>query len=59
MMELLMFININAPHGTTITSIQSHMLKIYDLKFKTTSEMVQEFTVSGAIKVDAQESRIR
>jgi hypothetical protein len=52
MMELLTFINVNTPPGATITHIQSHMLKLYGLKFKTTSEMVQELAVSAAIKVD-------
>jgi len=52
MMELLTFVNVNSPPGASITNIQSHMLKVYGLKFKTTSEMVQELTPSGAIKVD-------
>ena len=52
LMELLTLINLSEPHGATITSIQSHMLKVYGLKFKTASEMVQELSVSGAIKVD-------
>jgi Mn-dependent DtxR family transcriptional regulator len=52
MMELLTFINLNTPPGATITGIQSQMLKIYGLKFRTTSEMVQELAVSGALKVD-------
>ncbi|MEM2130467.1 MAG: hypothetical protein QXZ70_07710, partial [Candidatus Bathyarchaeia archaeon] len=48
MMELLTFINVNTPPGVTIMSIQSHMLKVYGLKFRTTSEMVQELTLAGA-----------
>lgn len=52
MLELLTFINVNTPPGATIMSIQSHMLKVYGLKFRTTSEMVQELTLAGAIKVD-------
>jgi Mn-dependent DtxR family transcriptional regulator len=51
-MDLLTFINIAEPHGASITHLQSHMLKSYGLKFRTTSEMVQELTVSGSIKVD-------
>lgn len=52
MLELLTFINVNTPPGATITHIQSHMLKVCWLKFKTFSEMVQELAVAGAIKVD-------
>ncbi len=50
LMELLIFINIRA--GATITQIQSYMLAIYGLKFRTTSEMVQELTMAGSLKVD-------
>ena len=49
MMELLTFINVNSPPGAAITNIQSHMQKVYGLKFRTTSEMVQELTLSGDI----------
>jgi hypothetical protein len=49
MMELLTVINLNEPHGLSVTSIQSHMLTVYGLKFRTTSEMVQELTFSGDI----------
>jgi hypothetical protein len=52
MMELLTFVNINTPPGATITAIQSHMLKLYGLKFRTSSEMVQELAMSGALRVD-------
>lgn len=52
MMELLTFINLNEPHGVTLTHVQSHMLKVFGLKFRTTGEMVHELTLSGAIKVD-------
>jgi len=52
MMELLTFINLTEPHGATITQIQSHMLTVFGLKFRTTSEMVRELTMSGTIKVD-------
>lgn len=55
MMALLTFINVNNPPGASITNIQSHMLKVYGLKFRTTSEMVQELTLAGAIKVDGHE----
>ena len=50
LMELLTFINIR--NGATITQIQSHMLAVYGLKFRTVSEMVQELTVAGSLKVD-------
>ncbi|MEM3698101.1 MAG: hypothetical protein QXQ94_11535 [Candidatus Bathyarchaeia archaeon] len=52
LMELLTFINLAEPHGATITQIQSHMLTVYGLKFRTTSEMVKELTLSGVIKAD-------
>jgi Mn-dependent DtxR family transcriptional regulator len=52
MMELLTFINLCEPRGVTLTQIQSHMLTLFGLKFRTTSEMVRELTVSGAVKVD-------
>ena len=52
MMELLTFINLTEPHGATITQIQSHMLTVFGLKFRTTSEMVRELAMSGTIKVD-------
>jgi len=52
LMELLTFINLVEPHGATITQIQSHMLTVYDLKFRTTSEMVKELALSGVIKAD-------
>jgi len=53
MMELLTFINLSEPHGVTITQIQSYMLTVFGLKFKTTSEMVKELTLAGIIKADA------
>jgi hypothetical protein len=40
MMELLTFINLAEPQGATITQIQSYMLTVFGLKFRTTSEMV-------------------
>jgi Mn-dependent DtxR family transcriptional regulator len=49
-MEVLTFINLR--NGATITQIQSHMLTTYGLKFRTVSEMVQELTVAGSLKVD-------
>lgn len=52
LMELLTFINLAEPHGATITQIQSHMLTVYGLKFRTTSEMVKELALSGVIKAD-------
>jgi predicted transcriptional regulator len=52
LMELLTFINLAEPHGVNITQIQSHMLTVYGLKFKTTSEMVKELMLSGVIKAD-------
>ena len=52
MMELLTFINLNEPHGATITSIQSHMLTVFGLKFRTTSEMVKELALSGTLRAD-------
>jgi Mn-dependent DtxR family transcriptional regulator len=52
MMELLTFINLTEPHGATITQIQSHMLTVFGLKFRTTSEMVRELAMSGTVKVD-------
>lgn len=52
LMELLTFINLAEPHGVTITQIQSHMLTVYGLKFRTTSEMVKELALSGVIKAD-------
>jgi len=52
MMELLTFINLNEPHGATITHIQAHMLQVFGLKFRTTSEMVRELAMSGTVKVD-------
>ena len=52
MMELLTFINLNEPHGATITNIQSHMLTVFGLKFRTTSEMVKELALSGTLKAD-------
>lgn len=52
MMELLAFINLTEPHGATITQIQSHMLTIFGLKFRTTSEMVKELALSGTLKAD-------
>jgi Mn-dependent DtxR family transcriptional regulator len=50
MMELLTFINLC--NGATLTQIQSHMLTTFGLKFKTTSEMLRELTMAGALKVD-------
>lgn len=35
-----------------MTTIQSHMLKVFGLKFRTTSEMVRELALAGALKVD-------
>ncbi len=52
-MELLTFINLHEPHGVSITQIQAHMLTVFGLKFKTTSEMVKELTLAGIIKADA------
>lgn len=52
MLELLTFINSMEPQGATITQIQSHMLTVFGLKFKTTSEMVQELTLAGILKAD-------
>jgi len=52
MMELLTFINLCEPRGATITQIQSHMLTVFGLKFKTTGEMVRELTLAGTIKPD-------
>jgi Mn-dependent DtxR family transcriptional regulator len=52
MMELLTFINLNEPHGATITHIQAHMLQVFGLKFRTTSEMTRELAMAGTIKVD-------
>ena len=52
MMELLTFINLDEPHGATITHIQAHMLQVFGLKFRTTSEMVRELAMSGTVKVD-------
>jgi len=52
MMELLTFINLNEPHGATITNIQSHMLTVFGLKFRTTSEMVKELALSGTLRAD-------
>jgi len=52
MLELLTFISSMEPHGATITQIQSHMLAVYGLKFKTTSEMVHELTLAGILKAD-------
>ena len=52
MMELLTFVNLCEPRGVTITQIQSHMLTVFGLKFRTTSEMARELTVSGATLVD-------
>lgn len=49
MMELLTFINVNSSPGAAITKIQVRMQKVYGLKFRTTSEMVQELTLSGDI----------
>jgi Mn-dependent DtxR family transcriptional regulator len=49
-MELLTFINVN--NGATLTQIQGHMLATYGLKFRTTSEMLQELGKSGVVKVD-------
>ena len=49
-MELLTFINVY--NGATLTQIQGHMLSTYGLKFRTTSEMLQELNKSGVIKVD-------
>ncbi|MEM2263464.1 MAG: hypothetical protein QW160_04500 [Candidatus Bathyarchaeia archaeon] len=51
-LELLTFINSMEPQGATITQIQSHMLTVFGLKFKTTSEMVQELTLAGILKAD-------
>lgn len=50
LLELLTFVNLKG--AATITSIQSHMLAVYGLKFRTTSEMVQELAVSGSLKAD-------
>lgn len=52
MMELLTFINLAEPQGATITQIQSYMLTVFGLKFRTTSEMVKELAISGVIKSD-------
>jgi Mn-dependent DtxR family transcriptional regulator len=52
MMELLTFVNLAEPHGATATQIQAHMLKVFGLKFRTTSEMIRELTFSGALKAD-------
>jgi len=52
MMELLTLINLSEPRGATITNIQSHMLTVFGLKFKTTTEMVRELTLAGIIKPD-------
>jgi hypothetical protein len=52
LMELLTMINLSEPHGLSVTQIQSHMLNVYGLKFRTTSEMVKELTVSGSLMVD-------
>lgn len=52
LMELITVINLSEPHGLTITQIQSHMLTLYGLKFRTTSEMVKELTISGSLMVD-------
>jgi len=52
MMELLTFINLAEPHGATVTNIQSHMLKVFGLKFRTTGEMVRELALAGALKAD-------
>lgn len=52
MMELLTFINLTEPHGATITQIQSHMLTVFGLKFRTTSEMVKELALSGTLRAD-------
>jgi predicted transcriptional regulator len=52
MMELLTFINLNEPHGATITHIQAHMLQVFGLKFRMTSEMTRELAMAGTIKVD-------
>lgn len=49
-MELLTFVNMKG--AATITTIQSYMLATYGLKFKTTSEMVQELAISGSLKAD-------
>jgi hypothetical protein len=52
LMELITLINLSEPHGVSITQIQSHMLNSYGLKFRTTSEMVKELTISGSLMVD-------
>ena len=52
MMELLTLINLCEPRGATLTRIQSHMLTVFGLKFKTTSEMVKELTLARTIKPD-------
>ncbi len=49
-MELLTFINVN--DGATLMQIQGHMLVTYGLKYRTTSEMLQELGKSGVVKVD-------
>jgi len=51
-MELLTFINVNEPHGASLTQLQAHMLATYGLKFRTTGEMIQEMAKSGIIKPD-------
>jgi len=51
-LELLTFITSMEPQGATITQIQSHMLTVFGLKFKTTSEMVHELTLAGLLKAD-------
>lgn len=52
LLELLTFINSMEPQGATITQIQAHMLTVFGLKFKTTSEMVQELALAGLLKAD-------
>jgi len=49
-MDLLTFINLRG--RATITQIQSHMMTTFGLKFKTTSEMIQELGTAGIIKED-------
>jgi predicted transcriptional regulator len=50
MMELLAFISLH--ERATTTQIQSHMMTTFGLKFKTTSDMIQELCTAGAIKED-------
>ncbi len=51
-MELLTFINLQESRGATITQIQSHMLTVFGLTFKTTSTMIRELTLASTIKAN-------